>query len=196
MASRGSKKNRTPEQLAVRLARRILPDIQASRGGVVVVDVSNRTEAHQRHSIRSKETETIRHLTRIEKLQRAGTINAHEAQACQWYADAYALGYDTIGVTQNYEGTGSGSSSVYCLASRYKAQQEARADYAFAKEGIPVFLLPMFERIVIEGATLHHAGMGLYAQLARSQRSNKLATAFRLAANHLHMRIAHMLPAE
>lgn len=187
MASK-ARKVRTPDQLANRLARRLLPAEQANRGGMVIVDVSNRTDAQQRHSIRSQETETIRKLSRVEKLQRAGILERHEAQACQWYADAYALGYDTIGVTADYQGSGVRAGGVYCLASRYRAQQEARADYAYARRGIPQFLLPLFEGVVLEGRSFRSsAGKA-------GREASRLALAFRLAANRLHEHIAHLLP--
>lgn len=187
---RGATKVRTPEQQLIKLARRLLPAVQARRGDFTFHDVQNRTDADQRHMVRSDEKRTLRRLTRVEKLQRAGTITRDEAQACQWYADAYSLGYDTIGMTAHYQGSGVRSGGVFCLASRYRAQQEARENYDFAKQGISPFLLPLFERVVIEGLTIGQATQKAGRQLTR------YTSAFRLAANQLHGRIAHILPIE
>lgn len=164
--------------------------------GIALHDVANRTEADQRHSIRSRETRTVRKLTRIEKLKTAGTISRDEAQACEWYAAAHALGYDTLGITANYAGAGSRGGNVACHLARYRAQEEARLDYAFAREAISPFLRTLFESVVLEGRALNEAGGQMWERLARSQRSGKLASAFRLAANQLHGRIAHMLAVE
>ena len=194
---------KTPEQQATKLARRLLPEIQHHRGGIVLSPVSNHTDADQRHMVRSGEKNTIRKLTRIEKLHKAGTLNKDEALACQWYADAHALGYDTLGITANYMGAGgrSGSSNVVGHLSRYKAQQEARADYSFAREAlanekVPGFIVHIFERVILEGLSLNTAGQGSYMHLGRSQRAAKLTAIVRMAANLLHGRIAHRLPVE
>lgn len=192
-AKRGRVK--TPEQQAVRIARSIgVPERQMR--GLILVDVSNRSDTDQRHSVRSGETRTVRKLTRIERLHRAGTIERHEAAACQWYADAYSLGYDTIGCTANYAGAGGGGRVSDHLFARYRAQDEARANYAFARIAIPREFLPMFEAVVLEGRAIAEAGTGLYEQLSRSQKLGKLAATFRLTANLLHGHIAHCLPVE
>lgn len=185
----GKAKQKTPEQQAVRLARRLLPaGVVVESGDFVVRDVSDRSEADQRHTLRSQQKETVRRLTRIEKLHRAGILEKHEAQACQWYADAYALGYDTLGITANYGASGGGGCNVYTHLSRYKAQQEARADYAFARAGIPDFLVGLFDQVVLEGLAVAEATQAKGRDLA------KFTASLRLAANKLHERIAHVLP--
>src|SRR5688572_13203913 len=83
----------------VKLALSIVPAAQVSNGSFREVNVANRTEADQRHSVRSRETRTIRRKTKIEKLRDAGVINAKEALACEWYAQAFACRYDTTGIT-------------------------------------------------------------------------------------------------
>ncbi len=52
--------------------------------------------------------ETVRKLTQAEMLQRKGLIEPHEEAACEWYASAYALGYETVGCTANWGGAGGG----------------------------------------------------------------------------------------
>jgi hypothetical protein len=193
---KASRKVRTPQQEAGRVAKSIGLSPEQILHGIAVHDVSNRTEAQQRHSIRSGETRTVRKLTRIDKLKASGTISRDEAQACEWYAAAHALGYDTLGITANYGGSGSRGGNVSCHWARYRAQEEARLDYAFAREGISPFLLTLFEAVVLEGLALNEAGGQMWERLARSQRSGRLSSAFRLAANQLHGRIAHMLAVE
>ncbi|MDT9600054.1 hypothetical protein [Sphingosinicella rhizophila] len=200
-ASRKIRKARTPEDQALALARNVgVPEAQRIRGDLRVVPVANRTEAEQRHAVRSGETRTVRKLTRIEKLQRAGTIAPHEAAACAWYAAAHELGYATLGITGSYERIGEGGrgqgARAMCHLPRYKAQEEARADYAYGREAIPPFLLPLFERVVLAGESMSDAGGALWEDLAKAQRSSKLASAFRLAANKLHERVGHMLSVE
>lgn len=190
MATRAkqTRKARTPEQHVIRLARRLLPAAQARPGTFRLHDVQNRSDDDQRHMIRSEERKTLQRIPRIDKLLSARIIDKHEAEACRWYADAYAAGYDTIGVTSTYGGSGVRSSGTFCLASRYREQQEARENYEFAKQGIPPFLLPLFERVVLEGTSI----AGATNQNGRAL--GKLTAEFRLAANMLHQRIAHLLP--
>lgn len=197
-ASRKIKRARAAEDPALALARLVgVPAAQRVRGDLAIVPVANRSAADQRHAIRSGETRTVRKLTRIEKLQKAGTIAPHEAAACLWYAQAHELGYATLGITGSYDQAartkGSGARPA-CHLPRYKAQTEARADYAFARAAIPPFLLPLFEKVVLAGETMSAAGGELWRDLAKAQRSSKLSAAFRLAANKLHERIAHLLP--
>lgn len=192
-----ARKIRTPEQAAARRARQIdLPAAQCVRGDLKLAPIANWTEGDQRHMMRSAEKTTVRRLTRIEKLRSAGTIDRHEADACEWYASQHALGYDTIGMTANYLGGADKPSRSHDLFARYRAQAEARANFAFARAALPNHMLPMFEAIVLNGLTLADAGTGLYEQLGRSQRAAKLRASFRLVANLLHGRIAHVLPAE
>ncbi len=178
---------KTPEQQATTLAKRLLPAGQARPGDFVLHDVQNRTEAQQRDMMRSEEKKTVRRRTRIEKLQAIGTIERHEAAACEWYAKAHSLGYDTLGITADYGSAGGGAGKV-CHLAKYQAQQEARDDYAFARAGIPAFLLPLFERVVLQGLSLGEASGAAGRALV------KATAEFRLAANKLHERVAHVLP--
>jgi hypothetical protein len=190
-------KLRSPEQIAVRRAREIdLPAAQIARGDLRLAPVANWSDADQRHMVRSREKTTVRRLSRIERLRAAGTIERHEAQACDWYAAQHALGYDTIGCTTNYGGVRGTDFRSADLFARYRAQAEARANFAFARAALPAHFLPLFEAIVLDGKAMADAGTGLYEQLGRSQRAARLRAAFRLVANLLHGRIAHMLPAE
>lgn len=190
------RKNRTPDQEAAKVARSIGLAPEQIRRGVSLAQVSNWTEGDQRKMIRSGETRTVRKRTRVERLRSAGTIEPHEAAACEAYANWHALGYDTIGCTANYEGAGGGGFRSEDLLARYRAQGEARESYQFARQALPPMFLPMFEAIVLEGRAISEAGIGLYGQLSRSQKCAKLTAAFRLSANVLHGRIAHCLAIE
>lgn len=190
-------KIRTPEQHGAKLARGLgLPEAQIARGDFRPAAVANYTERDQRHMVRSGEKQTVRRMTRIERLRAAGTIDKHEAQACEWYAEQHALGYDTICMVANYGRSSGGKVGNHDLFAQYRIQAEARANYAFARVVLPAHWLPMFEAIVLDGRALGEAGMGLYEQLGKSQRAAKLRAAFRLVANVLHGRIAHCLPVE
>ncbi len=187
MATKASRKIRTPEQKLHKLARRLLPAVQVANDRFAIVDVANHSDADQRHMVRSAEKETIRRLTRVEKLRRAGTIAPHEAEACQWYANVFAMGYDTIGCTADYQGSGVRGGRGYCLASQYAEQQEARTDYGFARSAIPPDILPMFEKVVLMGEPIADASG------AKGRALERATAIFRLGANLLHGRIAHRL---
>lgn len=191
---------KTPEQQATRLARQMsnvgFPKVQAGRGGFVVVDVANHSDADQRHMVRSGDKQTIRKLTRIERLRNAGTINHDEAAACQWYADAAAIGYDTTGTTANYAEAGSRSKRHWDHLPKYAAQEEGRESFLWARKVLPEHLLPMFEAVVLGKETLSAAAQGLFDDLAKSQRSSRIAREFRHVAAELHKRVCHLLSAE
>ena len=153
---------------AERIAARIVPQAQVARQDYAVVDVANHSDSDQRHMVRSGEKKTIRRLTRIEKLERRKVLSPREAQACEWYARAHAARYDMVGVTSRYgEGCGGGKTNFDHLP-KSREQWDALDHYDNARAAIPAMLLPMFERIVIEGRPL-----------------GKLALSFRLAAQKL-----------
>lgn len=180
-----SKAAKTPEQKAIKLAGKLLPEGQAKPGEFALQDVQNQTEAQQRDMMRSDEKKTIRRRTRVEKLLDAQIIDRDEAAACEWYANAHAIGYETLGIVADYgrSGGGGGDCVVTHLA-KYRAQQEARDDYAFARSAIPTILLPLFERVVLAGEAL--GGKGREHGLMRMR--------FRVAASVLRERILHLLP--
>lgn len=176
--SRRTRKNR--EDPVVRLALRITTPEQA-RHALREVDVVNHTAADQRHSIRAKETKTVRKLTRVEMLVRTGDITHDQAAACTWYAMAYELGFQTIGCTANYCGAGGGGFGAGDLLARYKAQGEARDNYFYARSVIPPHLLGIFEGIILGNGRPPHM----------LPKADKLR--FSLAAFRLHEQIGHML---
>lgn len=164
----------------VKLASSILPAAQVAQGGLVIRDVANHSEADQRASIRSGETKTVRKMTRVELLHKAGIITVEQMAACEWYLSAYELGYQTVGCTANYSGAGGGGFNGGHLMSRYKAQAEARENYHYAKQAIPEHLLGIFERVVIGPMDIR--------TLTKEGRLR-----FSMAAFLLHGQIGHML---
>jgi hypothetical protein len=132
---------------------------EQARHGLKAVDIANHTDEDQREMVRlraaepdrksDKARQTVRKLTRVEKLRKAGIITVEQFDACEWYAAAYELGFSTVGCTANYEPTVCGISSNDLLA-RYKAQSEARKDYYYARQAIPDNLLWLFEAVVLE----------------------------------------------
>ena len=107
-----------------------LPDAQ--RGHAIAI-----AEAPQIGTEPSPIKETIRKLTRVELLARSGVLEPHEKAACEWFADAHALAFDTVGCTANYEGRGGGGFGAMDLLARYSAQARARDDYRLACTFIP-----------------------------------------------------------
>ena len=91
--------------------------------------------------VRSGEKRTIRRRTHIEKLKAQLHLEEREAAACEWYADAHAARYDTLGVTASYGERGLSGSMDF----------EAVAQFEQAREAISPPLRLMFDRIVLQG---------------------------------------------
>lgn len=182
MASRARKRSRKIKADPVtKLALSILPAEQVRSGAYAIRDIANHSEADQRTMVRSGMTKTVRRRTRIEMLRDCGVINAEQAQACEFYAAAYQLGFQTIGCTANYAGAGGGGFGSSDLLARYKAQAEARENYHFARLAIPAHLLSALDAVVLE--------TGRPPQMMR--KAEKLR--FSLAAFLLLGQVGHML---
>lgn len=151
------------------------------RNGLAIVNVANHSDADQRASVRSGETETVRRLTRIELLTKAGVITQDQALACGWYANQHEMAFQTIGCTANYGGAGGGGFGAGDLLARYRAQSEARENYRYARQAIPEHLVGTFECIVLGTGRPPHM----------MPKADKLR--FSLAAFLLHEQIGHML---
>jgi hypothetical protein len=124
---------------------------------------------------------TVRRLTRIELLQKAGVISAEQASACGWYAIQHEMAFHTVGCTANYGGAGGSGFGANDLLARYKAQSEARENYRYARQAIPDHLIGNFEAIVLGTGRPPHM----------MPKEDKLR--FSLAAFLLHQQIGHML---
>lgn len=184
MASRDKRRKRPRVDPVVKLAKTILPGEQATNGDLAIRDVANHSDADQRASVRSGETRTVRRLTRVERLTRAGVITLDQALACEWYSGAYELGFQTVGCTANYMGAGGGGFGSGDLLARYKAQGEARANYHYARQAIPSHLIGLFEAIVLHGGN----EPGRWSMIGKEDKIR-----FSLAAFLLHGQIGHML---
>lgn len=179
MASRRTRKVRkTREDPVLKLAKTILPLEQCHN--LAIRDVANHTEADQRASIRSGETRTVRKLTRVERLTKAGVITPEQAAACEAYCEFYELGFQTVGCTANYTGAGGGGFGSGDLLARYKAQQEARENYYYARSALPERLQYMFEAVLL-------------TDYFPREWDKNLKLRFSLAAFLLHRQIGHML---
>jgi hypothetical protein len=174
MGSRTGKKPRVDP--VVKLALTITTPEQV-RHGIREVDVANHSEADQRASVRSKETRTIRKLTRVELLARSGLLTQEQAVVCSWYQERHELGFQTVGCTSNYAGAGGGSINSSDLLARYKDQAEAREDYQYARQAIPQHLLGIFEGVVLGNGRM-------------PQGSDRLR--FNLAVLRLYQQVGHM----
>jgi len=155
------------------LARSIdMPEAQISKGGLVAVDVQNHSDDDQRAMVRSTQTQTVRRLTKLEKLYARQVVDMRELKACEWYRGAHEARYDTLGVTAQWGSAGGGGTGLRDHLPKTKEQQAAFADFDFARAGISPTIRPLFERVVLQGRPL-----------------GKLRLTFRLAVRQLLERI-------
>lgn len=174
-----NRRNRRPPKIRepritedVKIARLILPHGQARAGIFIAVDISNHSDDDQRKMVRSGERRTIRRKPKIDELVDRKVINREEAAACEWYAQAHSLRYETTGITARYgESSGSGQTNFDHLP-KTREQQEAFDHFEYARAGINPFVLALFERVVLYGRPL-----------------GKLKLTFRIAARQLLERI-------
>lgn len=170
---RSRKVRSNPEVRHLRkLKAAILPAVQAERGGFVLQDIANHTDDDQRHMVRSGDRRTIRRKPKIDELVSRKVIDKREAAACEWYAAAHSMRYDTTGVTARYGESSGGGSTSFDHLPKTREQQEALDNFDYARAGINPAFLGLFERVV-----LHHRPLG------------KLAITFRTAARQLLARI-------
>lgn len=149
-----TRSNRIREPKVQRIAMRAgMPEAQARRDDLVVVDVKNANDDDLRHMKRSGQVKTVRRKTKLEKLFEAQALTLDGYRACRWYQDAYSLGYDTIGVTAQYENTGGVSSGnrAFTHLAKHIDQQQARQIYAFAREGMDSLSLALLDKVVLHG---------------------------------------------
>ena len=145
------KVRKASEDPVSKLERAIVPEVQAGRGLYLVVDAP--TFAGEENKAGSK-ARTLRKLTRIEKLVRAGIISPRLGDACEWYVTRYAARYDVLGITAKYGEQAGGGSKNYCHGPKTPEQLSAYLDYEFARAGISPMYRPMFDRVVIDGRPL------------------------------------------
>lgn len=181
MASKKLRKRKPRVDPVLKLALSLVPAEQVRLGFYVICDVANHSDSEQRAMVRSGEKRTVRRRTRVELMREAGIITAEQAQACEWYAAAHEVGFQTVGCTANYSGAGGGGFGSGDLLARYRAQAEARENYHYARTAIPPALRDVFETVVLGTGQPPH----------KMPRNDLLR--FRMAAWLLHGQIAHML---
>ncbi len=160
-----------------RLAKAIdMPQSQIDRGDYEACDVANRTDADQRHSVRSEQTRTIRKKTKLQKLKDAGIINSRELSACEWYQSTYEEHYETRVRIADWSATGGASDRAYGHWPAGVVLEPGMNMIEFARQGISPAVLPMFDRVVLHGRPL-----------------GKLAITFRTAARKLLEQIEGMV---
>lgn len=139
---------------------------------------------------------TIRRLTRVERLLRAGVLERHEADACEWYAEVTALAWDTTGTTANYEGGGSGGGSAHAPDRLMAKRQDiawARDDYREARALLGGTMATAFEAVVCRNEGLGPTAAAAFPDLARSQAGERMRTMLKFCANVLHDRFGGLM---
>lgn len=157
---------------ADRMAMDLLPAAQVAQGGYELTDIANDTDADHRKMVRSGERKTLRKLTKIEKLHRAGIIDKRQAAACEWYQSAYEECYEARVKIANWAATGGCSDRAFGHWPAGKFLEPGDNLFAFARKAISPAFLPMFERVVLHGRPL-----------------GKLTITFRMAAKRLAERL-------
>ncbi len=142
---------KTKPPKAARIARSIgVPDAQVANDTFVICEVQNHTDDDQRAMERSRQTRTVRRKCRFHGLG----LHPHQIAVCQWYADAHALRYDTQGITARYgEGVKSGKANFDHMPNTPE-QEDALANFSFARAGISPAVLGLFESVVLHGGAI------------------------------------------
>jgi hypothetical protein len=172
----------------LRLARTLLPAAQVRKGDHAIVDIANRTEADQRHMVRSKETTTLKRRTHLEKLKDRGVINQRQLDLCEWYFRIHEEGFGTTCHISNYGSAGGSAPGSMDLLAKTRDQFIARELYREARASISPMLIHLFERVVI-GQT--HIGDG-----ETWRRKSALKHTFRLAVDQLDRACGHLAGGE
>ncbi len=156
MAKRSTKtsKARIPED--VRIAKLLLPKGQARPGLWIAVDAQHFTDADTKDAASLQRNRTIRRKSRFAALD----LHPHQAAACQWYADAHALRYDTQGITARYGEVLKSGKTSFDHMPKTAEQEDALANLTYARAGISPSLLPLFEAVVLRGCEIGNRRFG------------------------------------
>lgn len=139
---------------------------------------------------------TVRKMTRIERMKRAGVLELHEADACEWYADTAALAWDTTGLTAVYDGGGSSPDRATAgdrLMARNDAIAHARDMMREVAEMLPRPYAEIFDAIVCRNEALGPVAAVAFPDLARSQAGERTRTVLKFCANKLHERFGRFM---
>ncbi len=160
-----------------RLAKAIdMPQSQIDRGDYEACDVANRTDADQRHSVRSEQTRTVRRTTKIQQLVKRGLLNRNEGKVCEWYLHQHTAGYETAYPSANWNGNGGATGwRVFSLSPKYYEQEIARRSFDAARASINPSIVGLFDQVV-----LHDGPLG------------RRSLAFKVAVEQLDRHLAEM----
>ncbi len=163
-----TKPNKPKADPTIALAYATVPAIQVANDRFEICDVANHSDGDQRHMVRSGQKKTVRRLTKIEKLHKAGIIDKREALACEWYQAQYEEQYETRVKIADWAATGGSSDKTFGHWPAGALLERGDSWYLWARKSISPMTLPIFERVVIHGRPL-----------------GKLAITFRTAARQL-----------
>lgn len=165
-----------------------VPLIQRRPGTFAIVDIANRTEADQRHMVRSGEKRTVRRMTHLEKLYARKVLTLRQLRICEWYADQHEKGFATTCHISNYGSAGGSAPGSMDLLSKTRDQFIAREQYRQAKASIRPCLVGLFESVVLSRVEL---GDG-----ETWRRKNVTKNRFRLAVEQLDRACGHLAGGE
>jgi hypothetical protein len=165
-----------------------VPQIQRRPGTFAIVDIANRTEADQRHMVRSGEKRTVRRMTHLEKLYARKVLTLRQLRICEWYADQHERGFATTCHISNYGSAGGSAPGSMDLLSKTRDQFIAREQYRQAKASIRPCLVGLFESVVLMRGEL---GDG-----ETWRRKNVTKNRFRLAVDQLDRACGHLAGGE
>jgi hypothetical protein len=165
-----------------------VPPVQRRQGTFAIVDIANRTDADQRHMVRSGEKRTVRRMTHLEKLYARKVLTLRQLRICEWYADQHEKGFATTCHISNYGSAGGSAPGSMDLLAKTRDQVIAREMYRQARMSISPMLISLFERVVL-GQT--HIGDG-----ETWRRKSALKHTFRLAVDQLDRACGHLAGGE
>ncbi len=144
---------KTKPPKAARQAKLIgVPEVQIVNDNFELCDAPNlATDFHRGEAVAPKvKVLTVRRKCRFHGL----ALHPYQIAVCQWYADAHALRYDTQGVTARYgEGVKSGKCNFDHMPTTPE-QEDALANFSFARAGISPSVLGLFESVVLYGGEI------------------------------------------
>lgn len=151
---RATKAREDPDTRAMRgLQSELLPEAQRGNG-FVLTDVSNFTDADQRHMVRSQKRQTLRRQPKLHELYKRGILDVRQMLACEWFSQCHSLRYDTTNVSARWDRQGGSGTTNFDHLPKNREQQDAYDNFKFARAGISPSLLDLFEAVVLKGAPL------------------------------------------
>ena len=140
--------------------------------------------------------ETVRKLTKVERMRRSGVLEPHEAAACERFADLAALAWDTTGCTAAYDIVSTGGGPAHApdtLMAKTIDIQYARDEYGRLVDGIPAAYLKPFEAVICRNQGVGLVAADAFETLARSRAEERLRTVIRFVANKIAERLGSQL---